>query len=91
VLVRKALLDSWRGVTARGTERSDYARACGAGEVGAIDVKGGSALVLGDDPLLTTWIAKPQGGIFVRWVIAKDEAGALAAMDAGAEATWMPT
>ncbi|MBX3190177.1 MAG: hypothetical protein KF819_24330 [Labilithrix sp.] len=91
VMVRKALLASWRGVNASGTDRSDYARACGAGEIGAIEVKGGTVLVFGDDPLRTTWIARPRGGVLVRWVTAKDEAGALAALDAGADSTWMPT
>lgn len=91
VLVRKALLDFWRGVSAPAGERSDYGRACAIGEVGCVDIKGGSVLVLGDDPLRTTWLPKPQGGMFVRWVAADDEAQALAATEAGADATWTPT
>ena len=90
-MVRKVLLDFWRGVTAPAGERSDYGRACAVGEVGSIEIKGGHVLVLGDDPLRTTWVPKPQGGMFVRWVAAEDEAAAMAAVDAGADATWTPT
>jgi hypothetical protein len=91
VVVRKVLLDFWQGAEAVAGERSDYGRACAVGEIGCVEMKGGSALVLGDDPLRTTWIAKPQGGIFVRWVAADDEAAAIAATEVGADATWSPT
>jgi len=91
VVVRKTLLDSWRGVNAPAGESSDYGRACTVDELGCVDIKGGVALVLGDDPLRTTWIPKPQGGMFVRWVTADDEAAAIAATDTGADATWTPT
>ena len=91
VLVRKSMLESWRGVNAPAGERSDYGRACAIGEVGCVELKGGSALVLGDDPLETTWLPKAQGGMFVRWIAADSEAAALAATEAGADATWTPT
>jgi hypothetical protein len=85
------LLDFWLGLNAPAGERSDYGRACAVGEVGSLDMKGGAALVLGDDPLRTTWLPRVQGGMFVRWVAAQDEASAIAATDAGADATWTPT
>ena len=91
VVVRKVLLDFWHGAEAPAGERSDYGRACAVGEIGSIDMKGGSALVLGDDPLRTTWLPKSQGGIFIRWIAADDEAGAIALTDLGADATWTPT
>jgi hypothetical protein len=92
VVVRKALLDFWGGDSETGRDGlSDCARARAVRELGALDMKGGSALVLGDGPTRTTWLPKPQGGMFVRWVSASNEAAALAATDAGADATWMPT
>jgi hypothetical protein len=91
VVVRRVMLDFWRGLNAAAGERSDYGRACAVGEVGCVDTRGGSALVLGDDPLMTTWLARPQGGMFVRWVSADSEAAALSATDTGADATWSPT
>ena len=91
VVVRKSLLGYWRGLNVPGGERSDYGRACAIGEVGCIDIRGGGVLVLGDDPLRTTWLPKPQGGMFVRWVAASDEAAAIAATESGADATWTPT
>ena len=91
VVVRKALLASWRGLDAPAGQRSDYGRACAISEIGCLDLKGGTALVLGDEPLRTTWLAKPQGGMFVRWIAGDDETGALAALETGADATWSPT
>lgn len=91
VLVRKALLDFWCGVDAPAGQRSDYGRACGVSEIGCLDMKGGTALVLGDEPLRTTWLPKPQGGMFVRWIAGDDETSALAALETGADATWTPT
>lgn len=91
VVVRKATLDFWHGVNAGAGERSDYGRACAIGEVGCVEMKAGTALVLGDDPLRTTWLARPQGGMFLRWVAGDDEAAVLAATDTGADATWSPT
>ncbi len=91
VVVKKALLAEWRGVESTPGSASDYGRACHVGEVGAIEMKGGFALVLGDDPLRTTWLPRPYGGLFVRWIAADDEASAIAALDAGADSTWSPT
>jgi hypothetical protein len=91
VVVRRVMLDFWRGTTAPAGERSDYGRACAIGEIGCVDMKGGSALVLGDDPLKTTWLPRPQGGMFVRWIAGESEATVLAALDTGADATWSPT
>lgn len=91
VVVRKAFLRDWHGVSAPSGSASDYGRACAIGEVGVIEMKGGVALVLGDDPLKTTWLARPHGGLFVRWIAADDEASALGALDAAADTTWSPT
>jgi hypothetical protein len=91
VVVRKVLLDFWSGADAPSGERSDYGRACAIGEIGCVEIKGGTALVLGDEPLRTTWLPRPQGGMFVRWIAADDEASALGATDMGADATWSPT
>jgi hypothetical protein len=91
VLVREALLDFWGGERVSRGERSDCARARDVREIGCVDMKGGSALVLGDGAAPTTWLPRAQGGALVRWIDAESEAAAIAATGAGADATWTPT
>jgi len=55
----------------------DYDRACDVGDlVGLIPVGGGIALVLGDEPLSTTWVPAraAQGGYLVGWEYAESDA-----------------
>jgi hypothetical protein len=91
VLVREALLDFWGGERVSAGGRSDCARAREVREIGCVEMKGGSALVLGNGAAPTTWLPRPQGGALVRWLAGEDEAAAIAATGAGAEATWTPT
>jgi hypothetical protein len=94
LLVAKDHLDAWEGsaVPAEGRNvearfrwnpdgpATDYDRACDVDDfVGLIDVGPGKALVLGDEPLMTTWLPLKDGGVLVRWVCADDEEALLAA------------
>jgi hypothetical protein len=68
------------GVYPNATGLTDYDRACEISNyVGVIAVGGGHALVLGDEPLQSTWIASQErtGGIIVRWQYAENEASAI--------------
>ena len=59
---------------------TDYDRACDVDDyLGLIDVGPGKALVLGDEPLMTTWLPLKDGGLLVRWVCADGEEALLAA------------
>lgn len=74
-----------------GGRATDYDRACDVGDLlGIIDVGPGYAVVLGDEPLPTTWMpAEDGGGMLVRWVAADDDESALAlALQGMAEAEW---
>jgi hypothetical protein len=54
----------WRDPDAPAT---DYDRACDLQEpLGVLDVNGRAALVLGGEPLATTWLPRPDGGVLVR-------------------------
>jgi hypothetical protein len=60
-----------------GADSDDYARACSVGAaVGVVSVGSGAALVLGDEPLETSWLASPasDGGVLVRWIHADSDA-----------------
>lgn len=49
---------------------TDYDRACDVSDyAGVIDVSDGNGLVLGDEPMSTSWWPAPalRGGMFVRW------------------------
>jgi hypothetical protein len=59
---------------------TDYDRACDVDDyVGVIDVGSGKAIVLGDEPLMTTWLPLTDGGLLVRWVYADSEDALLVA------------
>ena len=88
VLLRKSQLASWRGAP------EDSARAAAVREIGVIDVGHGAigeALVIGDEPVPTTWLPRSDGGLLVRWVQADDEEHALAAVEASGDVTWSAT
>lgn len=81
-------LDYWMGAT--GASSADYGRACAVDDyVGLIQVGGTEALVLGDEPLRTTWLPDRAGGVIARWVFAPDEESAVAAItDLPPGVTW---
>lgn len=69
-------LAHWCGSTGDGGSAEawgDYDRACSVqGYVGLVNVGGQQALVLGDEPATTTYLADER--LFVRWVAANSEA-----------------
>lgn len=53
---------------------TDYDRACDVDDyIGLIDVGSGKGIVLGDEPLMTTWLPLADGGLLARWVCADSE------------------
>ena len=71
---------------------TDYDRACDIEDyLGLIDVVPGQALVLGDEPLATTWRSLgPTGGMLVRWSYAPEEAAVVQALARIPDAIWGP-
>lgn len=68
-------LDDWGGSTQ--SSSSDYERACAIDDyLGILQVGSSQALVLGDEPLRTTWIDEPGGGLLARWVFASSDSAA---------------
>lgn len=61
---------------------TDYDRACDVEDyLGLLAVGEGTALVLGDEPVMTAWLPKANGGILIRWRYANSEADILAALN----------
>ena len=51
----------------------DYDRACAVDDyLGVVQVDPGFGLVLGDEPLRTTFLPTPDGGIFARWYYSEE-------------------
>lgn len=76
----EALLPTWRGADGSLQGPTDYDRACEVQHVsGMIRLQGYDVLVLGDEPLLTTWFPamNGKGGCLVSWGHAPDEAALL--------------
>ncbi|MFI0939702.1 Imm21 family immunity protein [Streptomyces sp. NPDC021020] len=89
VVVPVSALDAWRGwtddrvVREDGAGPDDYDRACGVkGLAGVIGVggDGAQALVLGDEPAASCFVAERR--VFLRWLAADSEAGLIAAAEA---------
>jgi hypothetical protein len=95
VMVPTRALSLWRGVFGSSQllqEPSDYERACSVPSyLGVIPLSiDATAVILGDAPLMTTWVPLASGpclGMLVRWVYAEDVAaveraiGDLSALD----------
>ncbi|MGI5170124.1 Imm21 family immunity protein [Spirillospora sp. CA-253888] len=83
IAVPETALPDWGGVTDDDgpvETWGDYGRACAVeGYIGLVDVGGHQALVLGDEPAPTTYLA--DHGLFARIAAAESEAGFLAAVD----------
>ncbi len=62
------VLGEWTGTRAATKSRSDYRRACDVvGDVGVVAVGRLEGLVLGSEPLRTTWLADDGGVLILRW------------------------
>lgn len=86
MVIPAASLGRWTGV---GAEESDFDRACDAGDyLETIPFAGAEALVLGDDPFPTAFLAAPTfgGGFLIRLLWGDDterSIGAVQALDPG--------
>ena len=73
-------------------KHTDYGRACGVDDyLGVLAVGPGECLVLGDEPLATTFLPKKDGGLIVRWVHAECEEDVVRAIQVVPENAWEPT
>ncbi len=83
LLLPAQVLQQWNGwKPILGSETTDYDRACEvalADYVDVLSVGGKDGLVLGDEPMQTTWLPLEEGagGLFVRWMYADDESLAI--------------
>ena len=74
VLVAEGSLESWMGADGPDGGETHYERACAVDDyVGLVPLDGGPAIVLGDEPLRTSWRATDSGGMLVRWIAAPGE------------------
>lgn len=67
----------------------DYDRACAIDDcVGMVDAGPGAALVLGGEPMRTTFFPADDGGVFARWGYADREEDVLRAVQTAPETIW---
>lgn len=65
VVIPRSVIAEWKGTPA------DYEEACGVeGYLGLLRREWGDVLVLGDEPLRTAIVARPEGSAIVRWMFA---------------------
>lgn len=102
VIASAEIAPLWRGGFGRrasevGREPSDesindYARARGVDDcLGTLRVGPGEALVLGDEPMPTAFVSRPEGGVLIRWMCAEDEADVQRAVEEVPESAWKAT
>jgi hypothetical protein len=102
ILMEKRLVSNWWGSVNRASNEwtavkdqlTDYDRACAIEDyLGCIDIGPGKGLVLDDEPMQTTWLPFPkeQGGMFVRWQWAPDEASVIKTLGELQEELWHST
>jgi hypothetical protein len=86
-------LPAWRGdnpTTAGST--NDYDRACRIKDyLGVLKVGMGSGLILGDEPMQTSFLRRADGGILIRWGHAENEDDVRDAVCGAPETIWSPT
>jgi hypothetical protein len=104
VVLEKELMNAWSGLRPSRpncdltndlttSAESDYSRACAIDDyVGIISIRGGHALVLGDEPLRTTWWPplETTPGLLVRWWSAVNESRVIELMQRSSEASFEP-
>jgi len=98
ILIEKRLVLAWHGNSvpaeanspSNNVYQTDYDRACAVHDyLGVIPVAHGEALVLGDEPMQTAWIAlSEQEGLLVRWQWATDESSVVKALRGLAAQSW---
>jgi hypothetical protein len=71
---------------------TDYGRACSVDDyLGMLEVGPGRCLVLGDEPMATTFFPTEDGGIIVRWIHGENEEDVIRAVQSVPEGAWKPT
>lgn len=71
---------------------NDYARACRVDDwLGTLRVGTGEALILGDEPMPTAFVSRPDGGVLIRWMHAENEADVQRAVEEVPESAWKAT
>jgi hypothetical protein len=96
LLLEEQLLPDWKGdggASGGRGGRTDYERACDVDDyLGLVEVGPGRALVLGDEPMQTTWWPSPgAGGMLIRWQWADGEASVVNSVGGVPEESWEPT
>lgn len=86
IVMPASVLPLWMGVSEQAGRISDYSRACeiaSCNEIGALSVGSRTCLVLGGEPLDTTWLkgARCGGGILCRWMCAESDTEAESALE----------
>jgi hypothetical protein len=70
-------------------DHTDYGRGCGMDDyLGILEVGPGRCLVLGDEPMATTFFPIEEGGVFVRWIYAENEEDVVRAVRSVPESLW---
>ena len=80
VAIEDRLLNAWHGATGFPALDTHYDRACQIRDyLGVVAVSSGSALVLGDEPMTTSWLPNQRwgAGLIVRWMYASNEGAVL--------------
>jgi hypothetical protein len=93
ILLEHRLISSWGGAFAPQDE-TDYDRACAIEDyVGLISVGPGYGLVLGDEPMQTSWstLTEENGGVLVRWQWARNENAVIRTLHQVPEELWTHT
>jgi hypothetical protein len=90
ILLSTELVEYWGGSLTPPVE-TDYDRACAIENyLGLISVGPGYGLVLGDEPMQTSWLPLPRerGGILIRWQWASDASAVVRALRQLSEELW---
>jgi Immunity protein 21 len=99
LLISREFLSLWQGIGenwfTEDAVEADYDRACAVDDyAGLIDVGLGQGLVLGGEPLATTWFHPHVGDhrtqLLVRWMYADDEAQIRSSLETIPEDIWEP-
>ena len=73
ILMEARLAPHWTGVDGK-----DYDRACEVNDyLCVLTVGDGQALVFGEEPMSTAWLANRNGGTFVRWSYGESQSAVL--------------
>src|SRR5882724_11999130 len=86
ILMDQSFVDCWKGnssISPKNPGITDYERACRIDNyIGLVDVGSGNGLVLGDEPMMTSWHSQNTvEGILLRWQWAPNEKSVVNALN----------